>query len=151
MIADCPFGHVVDVHFTSRCAMQRPASEGERYVTHSWAVSTLSHRPDPEASQDQRAHLHHDPHEYYPRSATSHTPGFGPYLAPFPPGASHCGVCAGSGLEGFGQGLPWPPHRSPSPPVQGFPCPLRWTLQRGVGGGSLLIPTALCSSQPGGR
>jgi len=25
-------------------------------------------------------------HEYYHRSATSHTPGFGPYLAPFPPG-----------------------------------------------------------------
>src|SRR5215510_10916499 len=26
-------------------------------------------------------------HEYYHRSATSHTPGFGPYLAPFPPRA----------------------------------------------------------------
>src|SRR5215470_7302644 len=25
-------------------------------------------------------------HEYYHRSATSHTPGFGPYLALFPPG-----------------------------------------------------------------
>ena len=25
-------------------------------------------------------------HEYSHRSATSHTPGFGPYLAPFPPG-----------------------------------------------------------------
>ena len=59
--SDCPFGHVVDVHFTSRCAMQRPASEGERYVTHSWALPMLSQRPDPEASQDQSAHLQHDP------------------------------------------------------------------------------------------
>jgi hypothetical protein len=46
---------------------------------------------------------------------------------------------------------PWPTRRSPWHPVQGFPCPLRWTLQRGVGGGLLLIPTALCGSQPRGR
>ena len=45
--------------------------------------------------------------------------------------ASHCGVCAGSGLGGFSEGLPGPPHRSPSHPVQGFPCPLRGTLQPG--------------------
>src|SRR5215831_13705770 len=77
---------------------------------------------------------------------------FSSLLGAFPHrGASHFGVCSGSGLGGFGSGLPWPPHRSPSHPVQGFPCPLRWTLQRGVGGGSLLIPTALCGSQPGGR
>src|SRR5262249_24759281 len=52
------------------------------------------------------------------------------------------------GLGGFSEGLPWPTHRSPSHPVQGFPCPLRWTLQHGLGGGSLPIPTALCGSQP---
>src|SRR5262249_921114 len=68
-----------------------------------------------------------------------------------PRGASHFGVCSGSGFGGFGQGLPWPTRRSPWHPVQGFPCPLRWTLRRGVGGGSLHIPTALCGSQPGRR
>ena len=55
-----------------------------------------------------------------------------------PGGASHFGVCSGSGLGGFGPGLPRPTHRSPSHPVQGFPCPLRWTLRHGLGGGSLL-------------
>jgi len=48
-----------------------------------------------------------------------------------PGGASHFGVCSGSGFGGFGQGLPWPTYRSPWHPVQGFPCPLRWTLQHG--------------------
>ena len=42
-------------------AMQLPASDGEHYVSHSWALSPLSHRPEPEASQDQSAHLQHDP------------------------------------------------------------------------------------------
>ena len=65
-----------------------------------------------------------------------------------PRGASHFGLCSGSGFGGFSQGLPQPTRRSPSHPVQGFPCPTQWTLQRGVGGGSLLIPTALCGSQP---
>jgi hypothetical protein len=67
------------------------------------------------------------------------------------PGASHFGLCSGSGFGGFGSGLPGPTRRSPWHPVQGFPCPLRWTLRRGVGGGSLPIPTALCGSQPGRR
>jgi hypothetical protein len=78
--------------------------------------------------------------------------GFWSLLGAFPRrGASHFGVCSGSGFGGFGQGLPEPTHRSPWHPVQGFPCPLRWTLQRGLGGGSLPIPTALCGSQPGRR
>jgi hypothetical protein len=68
-----------------------------------------------------------------------------------PGGASHGGVCSGSGLGGCVEGLPWPPHCSPWHPVQDFPCPLRWTLQRGGGGGALPIPTALCGSQPGRR
>jgi hypothetical protein len=33
--------------------------------------------------------------------------------------------------------------------VQGFPCPLRWTLQHGLGGGLLPSHTALCDSPPG--
>jgi hypothetical protein len=77
---------------------------------------------------------------------------FSSLLGAFPQGgASHFGLCSGSGFGGFSQGLPQPTRRSPWHPVQGFPCPLRWTLQRGLGGGSLLIPTALCGSQPGGR
>ena len=71
-------------------------------------------------------------------------------LGAFPQeGASHFGVCSGSGLGGFAQGLPRPTRRSPSHPVQGFPCPLRWTLQHGLGGGLLPSHTALCGSPPG--
>jgi len=66
-----------------------------------------------------------------------------------PKGASHFGVCSGSGLGGFGLGLPQPTRRSPSHPVQGFPCPLRWTLQHGLGGGLLPSHTALCGSPLG--
>ena len=75
--------------------------------------------------------------------------GFWSLLGAFPSqGASHFGLCSSSGFGGFGSGLPWPTRRSPWHPVQGFPCPLRWTLRRGLGGGSLPIPTALCGSQP---
>src|SRR5256885_10761247 len=54
--------------------------------------------------------------------------GFWSLLGAFPGGASHFGVCSGSGLGGIGQGLPWPTRRSPSHPVHGFPWPLRSTL-----------------------
>jgi hypothetical protein len=76
--------------------------------------------------------------------------GFWSLLGAFPhEGASHFGVCSGSGLGGFGQGLPGPTHRSPWHPVRGCPCPLRWTLQHGLGGGLLPSHTALCGSPPG--
>ena len=64
-------------------------------------------------------------------------------------GASHCGVCSGSGLGGCARGLPRPTRRSPSHPVQGFPCPLRWTLHHGLGGDVLPSHTALCGAPPG--
>ena len=37
-------GRIADVHLTMLHAMLMPSSEGERHVTHSWAVSPRSHR-----------------------------------------------------------------------------------------------------------
>ena len=66
-------------------------------------------------------------------------PGRFPFSALFTLG--HLGIPSGVGPEGT--------HRSHSHPSKGFPCPLPWTLQRGLGGGYLIPYAAHCGTQPG--
>lgn len=64
-------------------------------------------------------------------------------------GASHFGLCSRSGLWGFISGFPRDSRRSHYHPVERFPCPVPWTLQRGLGGGYPLPCAAHGGSRPG--
>ena len=65
-------------------------------------------------------------------------------------GASLFGIVSTLGPLGIPSGVgPGGTRRSHSHPSKGFPCPLPWTLQRGVGGGYLIPYAAHCGTQPG--
>jgi hypothetical protein len=60
------------------------------------------------------------------------------------------GIVSTFGPLGIPSGVgPRGTHRSHYHPSKGFPCPLPWTLQRGLGGGSLIPYAAHCGTQPG--
>ena len=85
-----------DFHHTTAHAGR--VSVGSSFTGFSRCIPPDSHlisRPTTTASRLRRFPLYaafprsvvgRHSHEYYRRSVTSHTPGFGPYLAPFPPG-----------------------------------------------------------------
>jgi len=94
-----------------------------------------------------------DPHRLLRPDAPLHSRGFTLYLALGPP---HCvGRFPFRALFTFGLlGVrpvvsPKTTHHSHCHPVERFPCPAPWTLQRGLGGGSLSPCTAYSGSQPG--
>jgi hypothetical protein len=147
------YGSRLEVSFSLAASFGHPQEHSPAFTSREMA---LRHPPNSGPSPMHQAFLGSVSGTSPPPTTTAECPlpfaWFWSYLAlgpPIPPGRFPF-----SALFTLGPlGIPWrvgPPstRRSHYHPSEGFPCPIPWTLQRGLGGGYPRPYPAHCGSQP---